>query len=45
MIFRIETISGSIIKGTLFPDNPIEITSKNDIKKLDLIYIDKSKLN
>ncbi len=45
MIFRIETISGSTIKGTLFPDNPIEINPRNDIKKFDLIYIDESKLN
>ena len=45
IIFRIETISGSITKGTPFPDNSIEITSKSDIKKSDLIYIDESKLN
>ena len=45
MIFRIETISGSVIKGTIFPDYPIDFISKSDIKKIDLIYIDESKLN
>jgi len=34
--FLIETEMGSIIKGILIPNNPIEIISKGDISKAEL---------